>query len=433
MQTLHLQTREEVSSAYSLVVSLPRFTYHLHNTFVKHKLSLLLVRQFSTAIGPVIGGVVAGTLGFRYIFWLLTLMGSITLIMLFVFFPETLRAMTGNGSIPLKGWQYVPLVKTLAPWEKSTAIRTEKDELPPREKMTPSMFLQPMLFLLEKDVACTLFYGAVIYSVFSMVSLSGNFGLDWTWKPLWKLFLTHYPQVSASTSVLLAREFNLSTLQYVILHCHVPVCSALTHLHRIGLCFLPNGIGCVVGATISGRQLDKDFRLAETQYKYEHDLPRHYRLPKGNQPADFPLETTRLAQVPTMTAAFCFAVVIYGFGIANGGSLVIPLAAQFVIGYSSTAVLNLNNTLTVDLYPGKSAAATAVNNLARCLVGALGVSLTDMALEKMPAEYFFVVLAGCVLLATPMAWAEAKYGIQWRSQRMKKIQEKKESALASHA
>lgn len=196
--------------------------------------------------------------------------------------------------------------------------------------------------------------------------------------------------------------------------------------HRIGLCFLPNGLGCVIGSTLAGKQLDRDFRLAEDAYKYSNDLPRHVKLPKGNQPDDFPLEATRLAQLPIMTAAFCFSVVIYGFSVSSGASLVVPLMAQFVIGYSSTAVLNLNNTLTVDLYPGKSAAATAVNNLARCLVGAVGVSFTDLALENLKAEWLFMILAGTVVAASPMAWAEGKYGMKWRSQRRQRARQKEE-------
>lgn len=186
-------------------------------------------------------------------------------------------------------------------------------------------------------------------------------------------------------------------------------------------------MGCVIGSTLAGKQLDRDFRLAEDAYKYSNDLPRHVKLPKGNQPDDFPLEATRLAQLPIMTAAFCFSVVIYGFSVSSGASLVVPLMAQFVIGYSSTAVLNLNNTLTVDLYPGKSAAATAVNNLARCLVGAVGVSFTDLALENLKAEWLFVILAGTVVAASPMAWAEGKYGMKWRSQRRQRARQKEES------
>lgn len=194
------------------------------------------------------------------------------------------------------------------------------------------------------------------------------------------------------------------------------------------MCFIPNGLGCVFGSTLAGKQLDRDFRLAEDAYKYANDLPRHYKLPKGNQPDDFPLEATRLAQLPLMTAAFVFSVVIYGFSITSRQSLVVPLVAQFMIGYSSTAVLNLNNTLTVDLYPGKGAAATAVNNLARCMMGAVGVGLTDFALRHIEAKWLFLILAGVVVAATPMAWAENKYGMKWRSHRRQRVQQKEEQS-----
>ncbi|GME23700.1 putative major facilitator superfamily transporter protein [Neofusicoccum parvum] len=317
------------------------------------------VRQFSMAMGPVLGGVLAGTLGFPSIFWTLVILGSLVVVLIIVLLPETLRAIAGNGSVPLTGLQYEPLYRKWAPWKKEGI--TETEHKPVREKMTPRIFFEPMLFLLEKDVACTLFFGAIIYTVFSMVS--------------------------ASTTFVLLHAYHLSTL-------------------KIGACFLPNGIGCAIGSMIAGRQMDKEFRLTEDSYKYEHNLAKEHRLPKSNMPADFPLERARLAQLPTMTAIFAFAVVVYGYSLTPAGSLAIPLMAQFAIGYSSTAVLNLNNTLTVDLYPGKSAAATAVNNLARCLLGAVGVSVTEIALERTTPGTLFLVLGCIVVAATPTAWAE---------------------------
>ena len=41
------------------------------------------------AIGPVIGGVLAQFLGWRAIFWFLTIMGSAFIVVFAVFFPET--------------------------------------------------------------------------------------------------------------------------------------------------------------------------------------------------------------------------------------------------------------------------------------------------------------------------------------------------------
>lgn len=170
-----------------LLAHLPEVSYSKSLQKDVYTKSVHLVRQFSMAVGPVIGGILAGTLGFRFIFWLLTLLGGIALICLFVFLPETLRTLAGNGSTALKGWKYEPLVGIFAPWTKPAACDNGYEDSQPRERLTASLFFQPMLFLLERDVACTLFFGAVIYTVFSMVS--------------------------ASTSFLLAREYGLSTLQ----------------------------------------------------------------------------------------------------------------------------------------------------------------------------------------------------------------------------
>lgn len=172
------------------------------------------------AIGPVIGGVLAGTLGFRYIFWLLTLLGGIAFISLFVLLPETLRTLAGNGSTPLRGWKYEPLLSALTPWGKAAALEIEAEEKPEKEKLTASMFVRPLLFLLEPDVACTLFFGAVIYTVFSMV---GTFvGVSYKLNIVSMLIKYFLIQVSASTSFLLAREYHLSTIQYVT--CPATIC-----------------------------------------------------------------------------------------------------------------------------------------------------------------------------------------------------------------
>lgn len=353
------------------------------------------MRQVSLAIGPVFGGILAEALGYHSIFWTLVILSGIVLAATIVLLPETLRSIAGNGSLPLKGWKFAPLYHKSAPWVKAEAAGMNQsvsgDTAQVREKVTLRMFLEPVKFLIEPDVACTLFFGAVIFTVWSMVT--------------------------ASTTSILVREYQLSTLQ-------------------VGLCFLPNGLGCAMGSVIAGNQMDRDFRLAEDSYKYEHDLPRSHQLPKSDMPVDFPVERARLAQLPNQTAIFVFSVVVYGFSVTSdeftkrlGESLVVPLMAQFAIGFSSTAVLNVNNMLTVDLYPGKSATATAVNNLARYMVGAVGVSLTEVWLEVSAPMVVFSVLGAIVVLVYPMVWAEWEYGGMWRARRTERLRLREEQNM----
>ena len=55
------------------------------------------------AVGPVIGGILAQFLGWRAIFWFLTIFGASFLVIFVIFFPETARSAVGNGSIAPKG------------------------------------------------------------------------------------------------------------------------------------------------------------------------------------------------------------------------------------------------------------------------------------------------------------------------------------------
>lgn len=332
------------------------------------------------------GGVIAHLMGFRAIFWFLVILGGFATVIILFFLPETLRQIAGNGSIPLTNVRHQPLCEKLR--KKKDTSRNSLDSDPPpdttntgssRTNITYRDFLSPFLFLLEKDVACALYFGAVVYTVWSMMT--------------------------TSTPFLFIKYFKLDTLQ-------------------IALCFIPNGVGCVVGSAVGGRQLDHDFRTAEDSYRYKWNLPHSHHLPKQELPGDFPLERARLRQMPGLLYIFVFGVLVYGFSLNAGATLALPLIAQFVVGCASTAVLNLNNTLTVDLYPGKGASATAVNNFARCLLGAVGVSLTEVALQRMEASVLFAVLAGLVFVSMPAVMAEWRWGMRWRKGRMERVKSK---------
>lgn len=52
------------------------------------------------AIAPVICGILTQFLGWRWLFWFLTIIAVVYLIPLAISFPETGRNVVGNGSIP---------------------------------------------------------------------------------------------------------------------------------------------------------------------------------------------------------------------------------------------------------------------------------------------------------------------------------------------
>jgi len=120
------------------------------------------------SIGPVFGGILSRFLGFRSIFWGLTILGGITLLIIVFFLPETLRSVAGDGTVPLTG-VYKPLFyNIIAQPDVAPNIKPKR----PRTPVTAKSLVAPLQFLFEKDVFLTLLFGSIVYTVWSMVTSS---------------------------------------------------------------------------------------------------------------------------------------------------------------------------------------------------------------------------------------------------------------------
>lgn len=126
------------------------------------------VRMLGQGVGPVFGGVLSQYLGFRSIFWFLVVLSGLSLLAILFLLPETIRTVAGNGTVPLRGLH--------KPWiYYITGQKDAKEDAVPAEKSGPVTFktvFAPLSFLIEKDVFITLFFGAIVYTVWSMVTSS---------------------------------------------------------------------------------------------------------------------------------------------------------------------------------------------------------------------------------------------------------------------
>lgn len=339
-----------------------------------------LVRMLGQSIGPVIGGIITEYFGFHAIFWFLFILGTTALLLILLFLPETLRRVAGNGTIPLEGihrplftsnfkrhWKYGDdTVRKLAP------------------KITISTILSPFRFLLEKDVFVTLFFGAIVYTIWSMVT--------------------------SSTTALFQPRYSLGNLQ-------------------VGLIFLPNGVGCVGGSYITGKILDRDYRIVEAQYRMSHGLSADVPLDRKKL-ADFPVSRARLRSTWYLVVLFVLSVGGYGYAmdspvLASKAGMSVPLILQFVIAFTATAIFTQNSALMVDLYPGASASATAVNNLIRCAIGAVGVAVVQFIIDAIGAGITFLIFATITAALSPLIQLEWVYGEKWRRERMERLERAK--------
>ncbi|KAK3321245.1 major facilitator superfamily domain-containing protein [Cercophora scortea] len=335
------------------------------------------IRNFSIAIGPVLGGVFSEYLGFRSIFVFLLILSSLVLAMIVLFLPETLRAIAGNGSLRLTG-VYKPLIHRLI--NKPTAyIDAEKQkDMLPHKRVTLMTFVDPLRLLAEPDILLNLLFGGVVYAIWSMVT--------------------------SSTTRLFKQSFGLSEV-------------------FLGLAFLPNGLGTIFGSAIIGKLMTRDFLAAEAAYKSTHNLPADFKIGAKSLPRDFPIERARLRHLPWVSGLFVLVTACYGFSVAvpaldaRPGWIAVPLLLQFVIAATSNAVFALNQTIVADLCPGKGAGATAVNNLVRCSLGAAGVAVVDLLINSVGVASAFLGLAMLTVACAPLAVMNWEWGMYWRAKR----------------
>lgn len=206
-------------------------------------------------------------------------MAAVMLILLFLFVPETLRSLVGNGS----GYAN----PTPSQWFYRHKSPSSPPPLP-QEPRTRSRFLQcpnflaSFVYLLQMDVLVTLVYGGLLYSC-------------------------HYAYLVSATR-LLNDHYGLTTIQ-------------------IGLCFIPQGVGSVLGSHIVGKLLNWSFGKAVQRYEENHQAAI---VDRTQIPLDFPIYRTRLRIIgPCFLVAQCITVG-YGWLFHVNAPLVIPIIFQFI-------------------------------------------------------------------------------------------------------
>jgi hypothetical protein len=160
--------------------------------------------------------------------------------------------------------------------------------------------------------------------------------------------------------------------------------------------------------------MDFNHKRTEREYCIKHNLPLDTRITTKTHP-DFPIEYARII--------VCTAV----YGVSLQTHLAVPVILQYILAYCATAIFTINSALVIDLYPGASASATAVNNLMRCLVGAAGVAAIQPIIDALTAQWAFLLLAGITLLMVPLLAVEMRWGAGWRHERTERLARKSAS------
>ena len=311
------------------------------------------------AAGPILGGVFAEKLGWRAIFWFLTIYSGVFLLALIILLPETLRSLVGNGSLPPKGLANSPMAYFLRQQRDSVvALATDPENLTTPTKIPRIDFLGPLRIVFGGEVSCAIFFLSIYYTVWQMT-------------------------VSAM-STLFQQHYGLSELE-------------------IGLTFLANGMGCILGTLSTGKLLDHDYRKIKAKY--------------SGSPESFPLERARLRTIWLWSAVQCASSLIFGWTLDKSVHLSVPVICTFFLGWAATSIQSVITTFLVDVFPHRSASAIAALNLARCLLGAGGTAAVLILTDTINVGWTFTLLTGIMLAAIGLLLVQTRYGAKWRQRR----------------
>ncbi len=317
------------------------------------------------AVGPIIGGAIAGTLGWRAIFWFLTIFSGVFLLVLVLVLPETLRSLVANGScapegnwlarFPLRVYQQTTRIE----WDRSAPLPV----LPPQKKID---VLGPLRILGSKFATPIIVFLAIYYTV-------------------WQMSIT-------AMSSLFKDRYGLSEIQ-------------------IGLTFIANGVGCVVGTLVTGKILDADYRRVKAKLSTTTTDST-----EADDETNFPIEKARLRLIPLFSLLQCLSILLFGWTIQYPHSvpIAIPIISTFVTGWTAISTQSAITTYLIDVFPDRSAAATASLNLARCLFAAGGTSFVMPMIRGIGVGWTFTICVAVQLMALAGPFVQYRYARKWR-------------------
>jgi len=355
----------------------------------------MIATNLGPSIGPLVGGVMASRTGYRWVFWLLVIIGAAFLAVLSLVFPETGRNVVGNGSIAAPKWNK-PLLQSSRQRQLTTPNEPRAWN---RRSLIPNPF-KALLVCFHRDTAAVLSISAVYYAA--------------------------YYCIQASIPAIFTEMYGLDELQ-------------------VGLCYFSIGTGVILGGYINGKLMDYNYRSTAKANNITVDKVA------GDDLVKFPIEKARSRLswllIPTSTA------VIVGYGwvlrkeivgrshcphtqktddhAAYKRTVSIPISSWIpcymhmsgrcchTVQLSSILTsFQTHNTLIVDISPQNTSTAAAAGNITRCAISAAAVAAMQPLLDVMGEGWFFTALAATSGILSVVATIFIRIrGMAWRNER----------------
>lgn len=185
-------------------------------------------------------------------------MAGCCLLAIVLLLPETNRALVGNGGLEPSRFSRPVIPGIMRPWADN---RGPSAPVASRKNRVPNP-IESLRVLSRKDVAVTIIPGSILYMIYSCIHTS-----------LATTFIDSY---------------GFSQLQ-------------------AGLIYLPFGVGAIISTAVSGKWIDRDYRVVAKA----HGLP--INKVSGDDLLHFPIEEARMRSVFIPTFSALLSVLAYGW------------------------------------------------------------------------------------------------------------------------
>ena len=321
-----------------------------------------LGRSVGPALGPLLGGILTKFLGWRSIFWFISVLTGAAILMTILFLRETCRSLVGNGSVPSHSWNR-PVIEM---------IKSRAQAYPDCHTIMPTTRRSIIFDSFKPDLD----KGSWLVLIWSAVFFSGCMA------------------VLCTIPALLEEKYNFNPLQ-------------------VGLCYIPYAVGGFVSRWVFGSISDWNFkRHAQKEgVKLQRNRQTHAQIQV------IPLEKARLEPALPLCYVSCPCILGYAWALDKVVHISGPLIFLLCLGVCTTGASNMACTLLLDLNARQAGKVLGAMAMFNCLLAAGTASGALPLAHAIGMGWMGVIIAGVWFLISKLLWVVCLYGLNWRRKR----------------
>ncbi|KAI8097591.1 major facilitator superfamily domain-containing protein [Halteromyces radiatus] len=181
---------------------------------------------------------------------------------------------------------------------------------------------------------------------------------------------------------------------------------------QVGLCYLPFGIGLMIGSIFSGWYSDRILGKLETDVTSSSSSTTTDDI-KNDNILSSSVESRLLATIPSflcIPAGF----LVYGLTVECNTIFYAPLIGLFIFAFGQMSAFTPTTVYLVDSNPGLSATAVGISHSIRCLTASITTFYSNQVLDVLGPGTLFTGLAFLNMMNCLLVLICIKYGESWR-------------------